>query len=113
MRTNRDTLYSRGVFDLDAGPVTVTLPDASGRFMSLMSVNQDHYNPVATAYSPGPHSYTREQVGTRYLFLLIRIFVNPADPADLAAVHALQDQVEVRQAGQGRFEVPTWDQASD
>jgi hypothetical protein len=38
--------------------------------------------------------------------------VNPADPADLAAVHALQDQVEVRQAGQGSFEVPAWDQAS-
>ncbi|MGF6852863.1 DUF1254 domain-containing protein [Paraburkholderia sp. CI3] len=28
IRPNRDTLYSMGVFDLDAGPVTVTLPDA-------------------------------------------------------------------------------------
>src|SRR5262245_40487632 len=27
IRLNRDTLYSSGVFDLDAGPVTVTLPD--------------------------------------------------------------------------------------
>ena len=26
-RPNRDTLYSTGVFDLDAGPVTITLPD--------------------------------------------------------------------------------------
>jgi hypothetical protein len=25
---NRDTLYSAAVFDLDAGPVTITLPDA-------------------------------------------------------------------------------------
>jgi hypothetical protein len=25
-RPNRDTLYSTGVFDLDAGPVTITLP---------------------------------------------------------------------------------------
>jgi hypothetical protein len=25
-RANRDTLYSTGVFDLDAGPVTITLP---------------------------------------------------------------------------------------
>src|SRR5215472_9795195 len=26
-RVNRDTLYSTGVFDLDAGPVTITTPD--------------------------------------------------------------------------------------
>ena len=35
IRMNRDTLYSAAVFDLDAGPVTVTLPDAGKRFMSL------------------------------------------------------------------------------
>ncbi|CCM78261.1 DUF1254 domain-containing protein [Rhizobium mesoamericanum] len=27
IRLNRDTLYSYGIFDLDAGPVTFTLPD--------------------------------------------------------------------------------------
>ena len=27
VRPNRDTLYSSAVFDLDAGPVTITLPD--------------------------------------------------------------------------------------
>ena len=35
VRGNRDTLYSSGVFDLDAGPVTITLPDAGKRFMSM------------------------------------------------------------------------------
>ncbi len=35
IRLNRDTLYSFGVFDLAASPVTVTLPDAGKRFMSL------------------------------------------------------------------------------
>ena len=34
VRPNRDTLYSLAVFDLDAGPVTITMPDAGGRFMS-------------------------------------------------------------------------------
>jgi len=29
VRPNRDTLYSFAVFDFDAGPVTVTLPDAA------------------------------------------------------------------------------------
>ena len=36
VRLNRDTLYSFGVFDLDAGPVTVDLPDTKGRFMSML-----------------------------------------------------------------------------
>jgi len=35
IRQNRDTLYSAGVFDLDAGPVTSDMPEAGGRFMSL------------------------------------------------------------------------------
>src|SRR6187401_849817 len=43
VRGNRDTVYSSAVFDLDAGPVTITMPDAGERFMSLMAVNEDHY----------------------------------------------------------------------
>ena len=42
-RPNRDTLYSLAVFDLDAGPVTITLPDAGTRFMGMQIVNQDQY----------------------------------------------------------------------
>ena len=43
VRMNRDTLYSSGVFDLDAAPLTVTLPDAGKRFMSMQVISQDHY----------------------------------------------------------------------
>jgi hypothetical protein len=46
IRLNRDTLYGAGVFDLDAGPVTITLPDAGKRFMSLQIINQDEYTPA-------------------------------------------------------------------
>ncbi len=45
IRSNRDTLYSAAVFDLDAGPVTITMPDAGKRFMSLMVIDEDHYVP--------------------------------------------------------------------
>src|SRR6266404_7343637 len=38
IRPNRDTLYSAAVLDLDAGPVTVTLPDAGKRFMSMQVI---------------------------------------------------------------------------
>jgi hypothetical protein len=111
VRTNRDTLYSRGVFDLDAGPVTITLPDAGGRFMSLLLISEDHYNP-ATLYAPGRYQITRQQVGTRYVTLLVRTFVDPDDPEDLKEVHALQDAIQVRQASPGTFEVPRWDYQS-
>jgi Protein of unknown function (DUF1254) len=38
IRLNRDTLYSSAVFDLDAGPVTIALPDAGKRFMSMQVI---------------------------------------------------------------------------
>ncbi len=111
IRLNRDTLYSSAVFDLDAGPVTITLPDAGKRFMSLMIINQDHYVPEVT-YQPGPHTFSRETVGTRYMVAGVRTFVNPDDPADIKQVHALQDALQIKQDKNGTFEVPAWDPAS-
>ena len=110
VRVNRDTLYSEAVFDLDAGPVTITLPDASRRFLSMLVLNEDHYA-VEVVYGQGAHTYTRGRVGTRYLFTAIRTLVDPADPQDVKQVHAIQDAIRVSQpGGPGRFEVPTWDQ---
>jgi hypothetical protein len=111
IRLNRDTLYSSALFDLDAGPVTITLPDAGGRFMSLQIINQDHYA-LAVHYRPGSYTLTRQEVGTRYVVAAVRTLVDPGDPADLRAVHALQDAIEIRQQSRGTFEVPNWDQAS-
>ena len=110
VRANRDTLYSPGVFDLDAGPVTVTLPDAGKRFMSLMVIDEDQYAPTV-AYGQGRYTFTRDQVGTRYALIAVRTVVDPANPKDLEQVHALQDAIQVQQDNTGRFEVPNWDQA--
>ena len=60
VRMNRDTLYSGAVFDLDAAPVTITLPDAGKRFVSLMIVNEDHYA-LDTVYAPTTITYTRKK----------------------------------------------------
>jgi hypothetical protein len=111
IRLNRDTLYSSAVFDLDAGPVTITMPDAGKRFMSLMVVNEDHYVPSVT-YDPGPHVFTKEKIGTRYMLAGVRTLVDPADPKDVAQVHVLQDGIKAAQVGVGKFEIPNWDQAS-
>ena len=111
VRLNRDTFYSFGVFDLDAAPVTVTLPDAGRRYMALQVIDEDQYAP-SVFYAPGTHTLTREKVGTRYVCLAIRTFVDPNKPADVTAVHALQDAIKVEQKSVGKFEVPDWDQAS-
>lgn len=112
IRMNRDTLYSAAVFDLDAGPVAVTMPDAGARFMSLQLINEDHYTP-GVYYGAGSRTLTRENVGTRYVLAAVRTLVDPNNPADMRAVHALQDAIKVSQpGGPGRFEVPTWDEAS-
>lgn len=111
IRLNRDTLYSSGVFDLDAGPVTVTMPDAGKRFMSMQVVNEDHYVP-SVYYGAGSHVLTRENVGTRYVTVGIRTLADPNDPNDLHEVHALQDAIAVSQNSVGKLELPNWDQAS-
>ena len=111
IRLNRDTLYSFGVFDLAAGPVTVTLPDAGKRFMSLQVINEDHYVPFV-AYDHAPHTLTEQNVGTRYVMVAIRTLVDPNDPKDLDEVHKLQDAIKVGQANPGKLELPNWDQAS-
>jgi hypothetical protein len=112
VRPNRDTLYSQAVFDLDVGPVTVTLPDAGKRFMSMLVIDEDHYAPEVV-YGAGDYAYTKERIGTRYVCMAVRILVDPARPEDVKQVHALQDAIEVKQpGGPGSFEVPNWDQAS-
>ena len=112
IRQNRDTLYSAAVFDLDAGPVTIALPDAGRRFMSMQVISEDEYTPPAI-YAPGSHTLTRKELGTRYVLVGVRTLVNPFDPEDLKRAHALQDAIRVTQkGGPGKFEVPNWDPVS-
>jgi hypothetical protein len=111
VRPNRDTLYSFAVFDFDAGPVTVTLPDAGKRFMVMQVVNDDQYTP-AVFYGAGRHVLTKEEIGTRYGIVGVRILVDPANPQDVQQVHALQDALTVSQKSPGTFEIPNWDEAS-
>jgi len=111
IRSNRDTLYSTAVFDLDAGPVTITLPAAGQRFMSLQIINEDQY--TTTEYGAVPHTLDKAKVGTRYALAGIRTLVDPKDPGDLERAHALQDAIKTSQpGGLGTFEVPNWDKES-
>ena len=112
IRAKRDTLYSTAVVDLDAGPVTIVLPEADSRFRSMIVITGDHYV-SDTRYDAGSYTYDRDGVGTRYAMIGVRTLVDPEDPADVEAVHRLQDAMRIEQpGGPGTFEVPRWDKAS-
>ena len=110
-RPNRDTLYSFAIADLDAGPVTITLPDAGRRYMGMQVVNQDEYT-LATYYEAGTQTLTREMIGTRYAIAVVRFLVDFSNKEDVQQVHALQDAIKFSQARPGAFEIPHWDEAS-
>jgi len=106
-----DVLCSRGVFDLELGPVEVTVPACDGRFVSLEALDEDHYS-LSMFYGPGTCTFSFDNVSTRYLMIVLRVMADPADRADLAAAHAMQDAVTVTRQGGGRFVIPNWDPAS-
>jgi hypothetical protein len=112
IRTNRDTLYSLALFDLDAGPVTISLPEAGTRFRSMMVLNHDHYAVGDVQYNAGSYTYDKEVAGTRYLFVAVRTFLDPSNPKDVAEVHKLQDAIKANQDRTGKFEVPNGDPVS-
>jgi len=111
VRMNRDTIYSSGVFDLEAASVKITLPDTGNRFMSMQVISQDHFT-IEVAYGTGSFTYTRDKVGTRYVFIIIRTLANPEDKADMKLANEVQDKIGVEQASTGSFEVPDWDPVS-
>lgn len=104
---NRDTFYSLGVVNLDK-PVTITLPDAKGRYMSFQVIDENHYTPFII-HEPGKHTLTKENVGSRYAFVMIRTFVDPNDPKDIETVHKLQDAIKIEGGGAEPFKRPNYD----
>ncbi len=111
IRMNLDTLYSSGVFDMEAGPVTLTLPEApDGRYISAQVISQDHYT-IAT-YHGGNNTFTIEDIGTRYAVVVLRVFADSTDVNDIAYANKLQDTISVSQPAQGEFIVPDYDTES-
>ncbi|WP_223403053.1 DUF1214 domain-containing protein [Occultella gossypii] len=110
IRLNRDTLYSFAVVDAGAG-ASLTLPEAGGRYLSAMVVNEDHYVD-AIFHDPGEYEITADRFGTPYVVVAVRTLVDPADPADLVAVAAIQDQITLTNNAATTFEYPDYDPTS-
>ena len=105
IRMNRDTLYSSAVLDLHE-PATVVMPETNGRYQSLHVISQDHYSFAKT--KPGRYALSRENVGTRYAYLIVRTFCDADDPDDIVATNALQDALEIEGGGSGVLDIPEW-----
>lgn len=86
-------------------------PDTKGRFQSIAVFNEDHYI-QRVIYEPGTYTFTKEDMGTRYIQVTVRTLVDPNDPDDIAEMRKAQDAIQVIQSNPGRFEVPNWDQES-
>lgn len=111
IRMNLDTLYSSGVFDMEAGAVTVTLPQApDGRYISAQVISQDHF--TIDVYLDGTNTFTIEDVGTRYAVVVLRVFADSFDADDIAYANKLQDAVGINQPAQGEFNAADYDPQS-
>jgi hypothetical protein len=110
IRQNRDTLYSMAIIDVSDG-ATLSIPETGGRYLSIMVVNQDHYiNNVFRA--AGEYRLSLDEFETPYVMIAARILADPTDPADIAAVNALQDQLRVTSTSNTPFAAPDYDEES-
>ena len=110
IRMNRDTLYSGAVLDLTE-PVTIIKPESKDRFQSMHIINQDHsMQPIEEG--SGTFTLTQEKMGTRYIFVIIRTFIDANDPEDVKKANDLQDRIEIKQSSMGTFSIPDWDETS-
>jgi hypothetical protein len=89
IRMNRDTLYSLGIADISEG-ATLTIPDAAGRYMTVMVINEEGYvNRVF--HDAGEHQLTAEEFGSSFVILAGRTLADPVNADDLAIANRLQD----------------------
>ncbi|MBM7518501.1 DUF1214 domain-containing protein [Nocardioides nitrophenolicus] len=111
---NVDTLYSVAWLDVRRGPHRVVLPTATDRYLSLQVGKADTTSPVVISRRSHPEGFpelvvergapgvvadpreVRVTTRDRWLMLVGRTGVEPEDPADLAAAHAVQDALSLR-----------------
>lgn len=104
---NMDTLYSFAIVDLHKS-ATLTIPENNGRYISVEVIDEDHYTPEVFI-KPGKYTLSKKEVGTRYVELVVRIFMDPNISEDLAAAHALQDGFKLEAGSSEPFVLPDYD----
>jgi hypothetical protein len=107
IRMNRDTLYSAAIVDISEGG-TLTLPEADGRYMTVMVISEDHY--INRVYSePGTYELSVAEHGSPFVNVVVRTLIDANDPDDIAVVNGLQDQIALDVNGSRPYEHPEYD----
>jgi hypothetical protein len=109
-RMNRDTIYSSAIVDISAG-ATLTVPDAGGRYMSVVVVDENNYT-TAILHDGGTYPLSVEEHGTPFVAVLVRILVDPTNARDLEIAHALQQAVSVEANADHDYSPTHYDAAS-
>lgn len=108
-RRNRDLLDARAIWDMDAGPVKLTLPKAGERYTVLQVINQDHQL-ISVDPTKRECVLTRAVVGSRYCMTVYRVFVDAAAANDDVPARALLRELlavqDGRLGGVAVFELP-------
>jgi len=107
IRMNRDTLYSGAIVDIRQG-AELTLPDSGDRYMTVMVVNEDHYDNLVLD-GPGTYQLSQDDHESPFVSLSIRTFVDPNNPDDIAEVNTLQDAVAISAVSDGPYIHPVYD----
>ena len=108
MRINFDTIYSFVVLDL-AEPATLVMPETDGRYQSAWFITEEHFNPLALSKA-GTYTITQEEMGARYIMIVIRTQANVEDAKDMATANALQEKLKISQKARGSYTASnSWD----
>lgn len=98
----------------DGGVPSTTTDSSSGRSLICFAATTSRVSTDGSScrWSCCAASTTMEQFDTRFVVPVLRTFVDPADPDDIAAVNSLQDEVSVEASTSGSYEHPDYDEAS-
>jgi hypothetical protein len=103
---NNDTLYSNAFVDTTQGPVSLEIPDCGSRYLSVQVMDMyTNNNFILSPRNPGgaagrwrlisPDAHSRDardlRMATPHGWLIARVLLD--GPADLPAVHAIQDRL--------------------
>ena len=104
---NMDTLYSFAIVDIHKS-ATLTIPENNGRYFSVEVIDEDHYA-YDVFLKPGKYTFSEKEVGTRYVQLAVRTFMDPNIAEDVVAAHAFQDGVKLEAGSNEPFVLPNYD----
>jgi len=108
MRINFDTIYSFIVLDLTQ-PATLVMPETDGRYQSAWFITEEHFNPLAISKA-GSYTITQEEMGSRYVMIVIRTQANVENAKDMEKANALQEKLEIHQKDRGSYKASnSWD----